>query len=59
MNERIFVSNRSNLGRNDRLAAGLEHAPNLDTFARFNFARFNEVDHQNFKHKQCHSSRTC
>jgi hypothetical protein len=55
MNERIFVNNN----RKDRLADGLEHAPNLKSISRFNFARFNEVDHQNFKHKQHHSSRAC
>jgi hypothetical protein len=62
MNERIFV-NDHNLGcndsRNDRLADGLERTPNLKTIFRFDCARFNEVDHQNFKHKQHHSSRNC
>ena len=61
MNKRIFV-NDHNLGcndsrndsRNDRLADGLERTPNLKTIFRFN-----EVDHQNFKPKQHHSSRNC
>ena len=65
MNERILVNsdsnNDGNQGRNDRLADRLEPAPNFKPVTRFDPARFDfakyEVDHQNFKHKQCHSSR--
>ena len=62
MNERIFVNNDGNndgnQGRNDRLADRLEHTPNFKPVTRFDSAKY-EVDHQNFKHRQYHSSRNC